>query len=101
MFGIFAKFNPPVTPQLACMWSEKSNTSIPHPRPHRPNPNFKEAGKLSKCGKIQREIMAWGRCELSKSRAKLLGAILLKGVGKEKEWRPELQRNVNKTFLLL
>lgn len=42
-----------------------------------------------------------GRCELRKSGVKLLGATLLRGVEEEKEGRPELQRNVNKMFLLL
>lgn len=45
--------------------------------PHRPNPNLKEAEKLSSVVNYKAKLQPRGIYELSESRAKLLGAILL------------------------
>lgn len=53
--------------------------------PHRPNPNLKEAEKPSNVANYKAKLQCRGIYKLSESRAKLLGAILLHGRGKEKE----------------
>ena len=45
----------------------------------------KKMKELPNMAKYKAKLQPRGGCELSKSRAKLLGAFLLKGVGQEKE----------------
>ena len=86
MFGISAKFHSLLLPNLHACGVSKVKDPCFFFFPHMGQILISRRQKnLPNMAKYKAKLQPRGGCELSKSRAKLLGAILLKGVGKEKE----------------